>query len=172
MDVKQHWTWTWTSNSALLSVPFSRKRDPIRCRKFLLWFHFVDINPFTAPACKFSGLKSAHIHTSEQYNLFDGPAINLPSILCILIEILPRAHAKRQKSLNGSKFGTFLWLFPSDSAASMAVKGLRKENLWNKGDYQHSEKVRTCKRLERTPFLTTPILKQLPSTMQQQTVGE
>ena len=38
-----------------------------------IWIHFpvllfvADINPFTAPACKTSGLKSAHIHASIQY---------------------------------------------------------------------------------------------------------
>ena len=31
---------------------------------------------------------------------------------------------RRQKSLNGFKFGTLIGRFPSDDAASMAVKGL------------------------------------------------
>ena len=29
----------------------------------------IHINPFTAPACTFSGLKSAHIHACKQYIL-------------------------------------------------------------------------------------------------------
>ena len=32
---------------------------------------------------------------------------------------------REQKSLNGFKFGTFIDRFPSDGAATMAVKGLR-----------------------------------------------
>ena len=41
-----------------------------------------------------------------------------------VIEILSPAHAKGEKSLNDFKFGTFAGRFPSDGAASMAVKGL------------------------------------------------
>ena len=35
---------------------------------------------------------------------------------------------REQKSFNGFKFGTLIGRFPSDSAASMAVKGLNKLN--------------------------------------------
>ena len=49
------------------------------------------------------------------------------SILSILIEILSCAHTKREKDLMISNyFGTFVGRFPSDGAASMAVKGLIK----------------------------------------------
>ena len=41
-----------------------------------------------------------------------------------MIEILSPAHAKAAKSLNNFKFGLFIGRFPSDEAASMAVKGL------------------------------------------------
>ena len=41
------------------------------------------------------------------------------------MEMLSGAHAKGAKTLNGFKFGTFIGRFPSDSAASMAVKGLK-----------------------------------------------
>ena len=34
------------------------------------------INPFTAPACKTFGLKSAHVHAREN-SVFDGPVTNL-----------------------------------------------------------------------------------------------
>ena len=47
------------------------------------------LNPFTAPACKISGLESAH-----KNNIADVPITNLLSIQCTLIEILPCAHAK------------------------------------------------------------------------------
>ena len=50
----------------------------------------------------------------------DGPITNLPSILCILIEILSRARAKWAKSLNDFKFGTFIARFPSDGSARHA----------------------------------------------------
>ena len=39
---------------------------------------------------------------------------------------LSPAHAKGEKSLNDFKFGTFAGRFPSDGAASMAVKGLKR----------------------------------------------
>ena len=68
-----------------------------------------------------------HTYTPSN-NVFYGPITNLLSILCMLIEILSRTHAKQGKSLNGFKFGTFTGRFQSDSAASKAVKG-----LWAKG---------------------------------------
>ena len=48
------------------------------------------------------------------------------SILCILVEVLSRAHAKEEKSLNDLKFGTVVGRFASGTLASMAVKGLRQ----------------------------------------------
>ena len=54
-----------------------------------------------------------------------GPIRNLLSILCILIEVLLRAHPKMGRgSLNNLKFGTFIGRFLSNDATSMAVKGL------------------------------------------------
>ena len=43
-----------------------------------------------------------------------------------MAEILSCAHAKGEESLNDFKFGTFIgrFLFLSDSAANVAVKGL------------------------------------------------
>ena len=58
---------------------------------------------------------------------FDGPITILLSVLCILIEVLSRADAKRGERLNKlmiSKFGTSIGRFSSDGAASTAVKGL------------------------------------------------
>ena len=57
-------------------------------------------------------------------SIFDGPITTLVSILCILVEVRSHAHANRGKSLNDVKFGTSVGRFPSDSAASTAVKGL------------------------------------------------
>ena len=40
------------------------------CEDYFHWHqqeHQGFINPFTSPACKVSGLKSAHIHSSKQY---------------------------------------------------------------------------------------------------------
>ena len=45
-------------------------------------------------------------------------------MLCILVEVLSRAHVKRGKSLNDFKFGTSTGRFSSAGAASTAVKGL------------------------------------------------
>ena len=65
------------------------------------------------------------MHTYTPTNsILDGPVTNLLSILYVLIEVLSRAHAKEQKSLNDFKFVIFIGRFPSDGAASMAVKGL------------------------------------------------
>ena len=46
-------------------------------------------------------------------------------MLCIKVEVLSRAQAKRVKSLNDLESGTSVGRFSSDGAASMAVKGLR-----------------------------------------------
>ena len=69
-------------------------------------------------------------------SIFDGPMTNLLSILCVLIEIVSRAHAKEKKDINTFTFGassffflfffsfsSFLCRFQSDGAARMAVKG-------------------------------------------------
>ena len=69
------------------------------------------------------------MHTDTSANsIFDGPITNLLSTMCILIEILSCAHAKRGKGLNDFKFGTFIGRFQSDGAASMAVKWLKEKN--------------------------------------------
>ena len=62
-------------------------------------------------------------------SIFGGPVTNLLSVLCILIELLSRCHVKRGGgggSFNDFKFGNFTGRFPSDCAASMAVKELRE----------------------------------------------
>ena len=69
-----------------------------------------------------------HTYTSEN-SIFDGHITNLPSILCILIEVLPCAHANRKKNLNDFKFGTFIGCFLSEGMVSMAAKGLRVKGL-------------------------------------------
>ena len=52
---------------------------------------------------------------------------NLPSVPCVLKEVLSRAQAgRRKKTRNDFKFGTVIGRFPSDDAASMAVKGLNQ----------------------------------------------
>ena len=49
--------------------------------------------------------------------------------MCILIEILSRAHGKRPQNLNDFKLDTFIGHFPSNGAASMAVKGLKAHRV-------------------------------------------
>ena len=61
---------------------------------------------------------------TPENSIFDGRITDLLSILPILIEIVSRAHAEGEKSLNNFKFGTFIGCFPSDDVASMALKGL------------------------------------------------
>ena len=72
-------------------------------------------------------------------SVFDDPVTNLLLTLCILIEILSPAHAKGEKSLNNFKFGTFTGCFPSDGAASMAVKGLREAMMMMKSCLMSSD---------------------------------
>ena len=67
--------------------------------------------------------RKVHIYTPLS-SIFDGPVTNLLSMLCILTEILSRAHTKGAESHNGFKSGTFIGRFRVDGAASMAVKGL------------------------------------------------
>ena len=55
--------------------------------------------------------------------IFDGPIANLLSILCILIEIIPRAHVKGWV-LMILNLALSLVIFQATGAASMAVKGL------------------------------------------------
>ena len=64
-------------------------------------------NPFTAPACKISGLKSMPANSRS-----DGPATNLLSILCILIEAILHVHAQRKtENLNDSNLAPLLVVF-------------------------------------------------------------
>ena len=74
-----------------------------------------------------------HTYTSAK-NIFDGPMTYVLSILCIWIEVLSGAHATEENSLNDFKFGIFIARFPSDNAASMAVKGL-KDKSKVRGDF-------------------------------------
>ena len=67
------------------------------------------------------------MHTHKPANsTFHGPIRNLRSLLCFLIEILSRVHAKAGGG--GCLMITslaFIGRFPNDGAAIMAVKGLR-----------------------------------------------
>jgi len=70
------------------------------------------------------------VHTYTPANsIFDGPVTNLLSIPYILIEVLSRAHAKGRKGLINFKFDIFIYCFPSDGAASVAVKGLMSDSI-------------------------------------------
>ena len=70
------------------------------------------------------------MHTYTPANsIFDGPITSLLSVLCILVEVLSRGHAKRGKSLNDFKFSTSISRFSSDGAVSTVVKGLMYRNL-------------------------------------------
>ena len=80
-------------------------------------------NPFTAQACKTSGLKSARIHACK-YNIYQSHDNKSTLILCILMEIVPHANMEEEESLN-FKLGTVTGHF---QVASVAVKGLTSHN--------------------------------------------
>jgi len=73
----------------------------------------LTINLFIAPAGTISVLKSA-AHTRLQITYFEGSVTNLLSVLCFLIEIFSRAHAKGQKDLIDFKFFIVVGRFSSD----------------------------------------------------------
>ena len=79
------------------------------------------LNPFTASACKLSGLK---VHGHPANSLFSGSISHLLSLLCVLIKILSHSSAKKKtEKLKGFDFRTFSWSCSSDITA---VKGLKK----------------------------------------------
>ena len=79
---------------------------------------FFFVNPFTAPACQISRLKSMHIHSCEQYTWlsYNKSTFNTVHFACL---------RDGGGGVGGVfKFGTFTGHFPSDgAAASLAVKG-------------------------------------------------
>ena len=90
----------------------------------------VPLTPSLPQPVKFLGLKVRAYMPTE--SIFDGPITNLLSVLSSLIEILfMYSREGVKKSYNVFKFGTFIGRFPSDSAASMAVKGLMYSYIWN-----------------------------------------
>ena len=86
-----------------------------------------NFNPFISPACKISGLKSAHTHACKQYVW---RSYNKPTVNTVQSDRRPftrscQAEKEGKKSLNDFKFGRFIRRFPSDGAACMAVEGLK-----------------------------------------------
>ena len=88
-------------------------------------FHLSKVNPFTASACKISGLKGTYIHACKQsiwwyYNksTFNTVHFDRNPFKC--------SSEGGKKGINNFQFGTFIGRFKSDSAASMAVKGLKE----------------------------------------------
>ena len=88
------------------------------------------VNPFTATACTISGLKSARTHASRQYIWwsYNKSTFNIEHFDRNPFHVLTW---RGKKSFNVFKFGTFMGRFPSDSAASVAVKGLMYCYIWN-----------------------------------------
>ena len=85
------------------------------------------------------------MHTCMPANsVFDGPVTNLLSILCILAEVLSRAHAKRGNSRNDFYSGTSIGHFSSDGAASTAAKGLRVQKKLGEKTLIGSGKQNAC----------------------------
>ena len=105
-----------------------------------------DPSRVTAPACKFSELKTVHKHTpSKQVHIWRPYNKSLCSILCFLflfyrtLEVLSRAHAKGEKAFtmisNQIQLALLLPLVsvpqwrPAPGAASMTAKGLNGRYL-------------------------------------------
>ena len=74
-----------------------------------------NLNPFTATACKISGLKNAHIHATRQYIWW---SYNKSAVNTVPFD---SALAKGAKKPWWFQIWHFYWLFSSDI---MAVKGL------------------------------------------------
>ena len=95
-------------------------KHDIHCVTFIckVWhtgvYHLHGFNPFTAPACKISGLKDAQWCLQTVYS---GPITHLPSVLCDLVKILLYASVKKA---SGFQISDFNWAFSCDI---MAVKG-------------------------------------------------
>ena len=104
-----------------------------------------------------------HTYTPEK-SISDGPVTNQLSVLCILIETISRAHAKVRKSFNGFRFGTLVGRFPSDGAASMAVKELsvRDEDAEQCPQTTTFEETREPKRNRTEILLLTSLTNALP----------
>ena len=84
----------------------------------------VSANPFTAPACKISRLKSAHTHTPANC-IFDGLITNRLWILCFSVEILSMVcSCKGEKGSQWLQMWHFYW-------SSIAVKWLIQLTLWS-----------------------------------------
>ena len=94
-----------------------------------------------------------HAYTPEN-SIFDGPITTLLSVLCILVEVLSRTHAKKGKSLSDFKSGTSIGRFSSDGAASRtAVKGLTVRDTVTRQrpqDTTFEEKGQAKQRIEPT----------------------
>ena len=86
----------------------------------------IPLNPFTAPTCTISGLKSAHTCLQTAHLL-----VSLHSQIyfsyCVWMQILSHARARRKKEQKKKVYRHqnlhFQWLFPRDI---VAVKGLTK----------------------------------------------
>ena len=93
------------------------------------------VNLFNAPACKFSGLKSVHLHACKEHIWWsdDNSVFNFVHFDFFFKLILLPLMRKGEKGFNAFRFGTLIGGFRNDGAASMSVKGLRstaKERLF------------------------------------------
>ena len=86
--------------------------DAVSAYYFVLCFeHFLIVfNPFTAPACKISGLKDEWMRL--QKSMFSNPITHLLSMLYIVMKILLHVSGKKKtKRLKGLRFLTFIGSF-------------------------------------------------------------
>ena len=90
------------------SLPWCHLKTTFKSAKF------EALNPFTAPACKISGLKSAHMHARKQYLWW---SYNKFAFNTVHFDRSPFRCSLDggKKSLNDFEFGTFTGRFPNDS---------------------------------------------------------
>ena len=103
---------------------------PCQCCCWCWWrwsstlFGFIGsglFNPFSAPACKMSGLKDARTRLQTVY--FPVLYNYLHSMLCVLIKVFSRASAKTEtKRLKGFRFRTVIIVFKWHHGSGEGVK--------------------------------------------------
>ena len=89
------------------------------------WKFFLTFNPFTAPACEIFGLKKCSKNTLVN-SIVHSPVTNLISTLCILIEFLSRAHAKRGNASMVLSLALLLVVFP----VMVGKQGSKRVNMF------------------------------------------
>ena len=89
-----------------------------------IYLYILHINPFTAPVCDISGLKSAHTSLQTAYSLV---LQHMFSVLRVLIKFCSHADAKNIKRVEDFKFCTFMGHFQVTLAVTELRERFQKE---------------------------------------------